>query len=117
MENAPFYSLAEIDQFLPVANRILMLRWLKEAHSKAEDAMDYGFEGATIIQKGDFVVTAEELHQLVDLKRGRIGPRGAALLIRMIEKEVLPSSLLIHGKEIDPGFYEFAFPSRLHQSL
>lgn len=117
MDNAPYYSLADIDKFLPVANRNLMLRWLKEAYMKAQDAIDYGFEGATVVQKGDFVVTAEEIHQLVDIKRGRIGQRGAALLIRMIEKEVLPSSLVIHGKEIDPEFYHYAFPSQIQQTL
>jgi hypothetical protein len=104
------YSLAEIDQLLPITNRNILLRWLKEQYIKAQDAMNYGFEGATVFQKGDFVVTAEEVVQLIDIKRGRIGPRGAQLLIQIYYSGVLPDSLTIHGKDVNPEFYHFAYP-------
>lgn len=115
MDHVSHYSLAEIDQYLPITNRIVMLRWLKEHYEKAQDAMDYGFEGATIVQKGAFVVTAEELSKLIDIKHGRVGQRGAQLLIRIVESGVLPSSLVVQGRACDPEFYRFAFPESVPQ--
>jgi hypothetical protein len=110
MEQMHGYSLADIDQLLPLTNKIQMLKWLKEQYLKAQDAMEYGFEGATVLQNGDFVATAEEISQLIDVKRGRIGQLGAQLLINMFYSGVIPDSLTIHGKEVHPEFYHFAFP-------
>lgn len=110
MDQTHGFSLADIDQLLPITNRNQMLKWLKEQYLKAQDAMEYGFEGATVIQKGDLVVTAEEVSQLIDVKRGRIGPLGAQLLIKIYYSGALPSSLMIQGKDVHPDFYHYAFP-------
>lgn len=112
MNSTIAYSLAEIDQFLPITNRIAALRWLKEQYEKAKDAMEYGFEGATVMQKGDVVVTAEEITQLIDVRHGRIGQRGAQLLIRIVQGGLMPAALVVNGKDIDPDFYRYAFPSK-----
>lgn len=106
------FSLLELDRLLPITNRDLLLRWLKERYTRALDAIDYGFNGAVIIQKDGFMVTAEELIQYIDVKHGWISEPTARFLIHLIEYQVLPASLVINQKQVNPQFQRFAFPEK-----
>jgi len=103
------YSLVDLDQLLPLTNKLKMLTWLKEHYIKAQDAMAYGFEGATIIQHGELVVTAEEIVSAIDIKKGRIGQKGAQLLINIYNSGAIPPALIVSGQSVNQEFYNFAF--------
>lgn len=116
MESVSQFTLLDVDRVLPIANRDLFLRWIKDCYVKAQDAMDYGFAGATIVQKDDFVITAEDMLMMIDIKRGRIGQRGAQLLIGLCQSGALPKSLVIEGQRIPDEFYRYAYPGDFQAS-